>query len=443
MRFNPISDEHLLNIFKKSSRNSALIGTNEGVTIEYKQSFGWKSIPEYLRAMAAFANRDGGYLIFGIQDKPHLLLGLDDATLKNFEKRDNGEWTTLIREYFAPEINWNKRTFLFESKTYGIIYTYPAINKPVICKKSSDNLRKAAIYYRYNSQNTEIDYPELLKIIESEKQKINELWINKMHEIANIGVSRLALLDLKNGNLSGKNTTLFIDEPLLNQMKFVQEGSFVETGGTPALKVVGEVKTVVGARSIIVEKSQIKAINSDEIIRSFIVQEKINNPMEYVRQICYQSSGNLPVYFYLNEAKKNCEEALNFLDEIPIKSQSKEILKRRIRDKEIKFSNLVVCNTPASLTKQRFYQSIIEETCIIPSEEKELKYFFSSVRGLEKDNIVSHKEYLLNMFFDIYTKYYNLQEYASIKQDFRYALCWIDEALYMELINTYEKKEVE
>lgn len=175
MLINPISDENILRIFKKSGRNAELIGTNEGVTIEYKQSFGWKSAPEYFKAMAAFANRDGGYLIFGVKDKPHLLLGLEAVAQKNFEGIDNGQWTTNLREYFSPEINWEKRIFVFEDKVFGIIYTYSANNKPVICKKTTKELRKSAIYYRYNSQNSEIEYPELQAIIEIEKQKINEL----------------------------------------------------------------------------------------------------------------------------------------------------------------------------------------------------------------------------------------------------------------------------
>ena len=432
MALNPVSEDNLLHIFKKSGRNSDLIGTNEGVTIEYKQSFGWKSITEYLRAMAAFSNREGGYIIFGIKDKPHLLLGLETSALKNFESRDNGEWTTNLRDFFAPEINWEKRTFVFEGKTYGIIYTYPAINKPIICKKTSGDLRKGAIYYRYNSQNTEIDYPELNAIIETEKQKINELWMKRMHQIADIGVSKLALLDLSNGSLSGKRTTLYIDEPLLNEIKFVQEGSFVETGGNPALKVVGEVQTVVGARRVVVERPQIKAINSDEIIRSFIVQEKVNNPMEYVRQICYQGSGNLPIYFYLHEAQKSREEAVVFLDSIPINSQAKEILKRRISEEEIKFSKLIVTNTVVSEKKQKFYHAIIEDDVIVPSSNNDLKYFLLAVRGLKREEIAKHKECLLNALYDIYTKYFNLQEFSSIKQEFRYALCWVDEALYME-----------
>mgnify|MGYP007095842700 FL=1 len=54
---NPLSNNALSKIFKKSSRNPELIGTNEGICVEYKESFGWKSLSEYFKAMAAFANR--------------------------------------------------------------------------------------------------------------------------------------------------------------------------------------------------------------------------------------------------------------------------------------------------------------------------------------------------------------------------------------------------
>lgn len=75
MALNPVSEDNLLHIFKKSGRNSDLIGTNEGVTIEYKQSFGWKSITEYFRAMAAFSNREGGYIIYKARIQICLMLG--------------------------------------------------------------------------------------------------------------------------------------------------------------------------------------------------------------------------------------------------------------------------------------------------------------------------------------------------------------------------------
>lgn len=97
-------------------------------------------------------------------------MGLQREALERFEGIDNQVRSTNLREHFSPEIIWEKKVYTFEAKQYGIVYTYPAREKPVICKKDAGELRKAAIYYRYNSQNSEIDYPELHSIIEKEKK---------------------------------------------------------------------------------------------------------------------------------------------------------------------------------------------------------------------------------------------------------------------------------
>lgn len=428
----PLSDISLSRIFKKSTRNPNLIGTNEGTTIEYKESFGWKSLSDYLKAMASFANREGGYIIFGVKDKPHEMLGLQDQALERFTNIDNQEWTTNLKEHFAPEIVWEKTIYIFEEKKYGIIYTYPAKEKPVICKKDAGELRKAAIYYRYNSQNSEIEYPELHSIIEQEKQKINEQWMKTIRQIGDTGIAKTAILDLQSGKMTGTNTTLYIDENLLNDIEFVQEGSFVETGGNPALKVVGQVQTVVGAQRVIVEQECNKAINADEIIKSFITQENVNNPLEFIKQICYQSTGNMPVYYYLSLANKSNDEGISFIDEVPINSMSKDLLKRRINNREVKFGRLPNNTSVVTKAKKAYIQAILEHNLIIPSTEIELKYCLIAIRAMEPTQISEHKDYILNVLYEIYSTYFNSQPFSSIKSDFRYTLCWVDEALYLD-----------
>lgn len=429
---NPISEISISRIFKKSSRNPELIGTNEGITIEYKESFGWKSLSEYLKAMASFANRDGGYIIFGVKDKPHKLLGLQGQALQRFESIDNQEWTTNLKEYFAPEIVWEKTIYDFENQKYGVIYTHPAKEKPVICKKDADELRKAAIYYRYNSQNSEIEYPELHSIIEQEKQKINEQWMRTIRQIGDSGVTKTAILDLKSGKMTGANATLYIDESLLNDIEFVQEGSFVETGGNPALKVVGQVQTVVGAQRVVVEQECNKAINADEIIKGFITQEQVNNPLEFVKQICYQSTGNMPVYYFLSLANKSNDEGVSYINEVPVNSMAKALLKRRLENREVKFSRLPSNTTTVTKKKKAYAQAILEHNLIIPATEVELKYCLNAIRSLDSQLVLEHKDYLLNTLYEVYTSYFNSQPFSSIKPEFRYVLCWVDEALYMD-----------
>jgi hypothetical protein len=430
---NPLSNNALSKIFKKSSRNPELIGTNEGICVEYKESFGWKSLSEYFKAMAAFANRDGGYIVFGIKDKPHKLLGLQGNALERFENIDNQQWSTNLREYFSPEIIWEKCITEFEGQKYGVLYTYSAKSKPIICKKDADELRKAAIYYRYNSQNSEIDYPELSSIIQQEKDKINERWMKMIRQIGDAGVTRTALLDLSSGKMTGPNATLYIDENLLDEISFVQEGSFVETGGNPALKVVGQVQTVVGAQRVVVEQERNRAINADEIIKSFISQEKVNNPMEFVKQICYSSSGNLPVYYYLSLSGTDIDTALAFINDIPINSMAKDILKRRISQKEVKYAHLSNGSSKASKAKQAYANSIQSHELIIPSDEKEIKYCLASICGIERLKTQEKKEYILNILYEIYTNYFNQKPFSGIKAEFRNALCWVDEALHMPI----------
>lgn len=428
---NPLSDIALSKIFKRSTRNPNLIGTNEGVTVEYKQSFGWASVSDYFKAMASFANRDGGYIIFGIKDRPHEFLGLQREALERFEGIDNQVWSTNLREHFSPEIIWEKKVYTFEAKQYGIVYTYPAREKPVICKKDAGELRKAAIYYRYNSQNSEIDYPELHAIIEKEKNKINDQWMRTIRQIGDSGIARTALLDLKNGKLTGANTSLYMDESLLKEIEFVQEGSFVETGGNPALKVVGQVQTVVGAQRVVVERERDRAINADEIINAFITQERVNDPLEFVKQICYQTTGNMPVYYYLRMAQITNADALNYLEQVPTNSASKDLLKRRITNSEVKYSRITNSNSTAARRKKAYYEAFQNESVIIPDDATELKYCLIALRGMPTASVQEHRDYILNVMYEIYSNYFNNAPFSSIKPEFRYALCWIDEALYL------------
>ena len=430
MNNHPLSETKLSHIFKKSSRKSNLIVTHEGTNIEYKESFGWKSLTDYMKTMASFANRDGGYIIFGIKDKPHELVGLLGDSLERFENIDNQLWSNHLREHFSPEIIWDKKTYEFEGKTYGIIYTHPSAEKPVICKKDANELRKAAIYYRYNSQNSEIDYPELKSIIDKEKNKIDLKWMTMIKQMGNSGISQTVLLDLTTGKMTTPNSTLYMDESLMNEIKFIQEGSFVDTGGTPALKVVGQVQTVVGAQRIIVEQSVNKAINADEIIVSFISQESVNNPIEFIKQICYQTTGNLPVYYYLTLLKKTADDIEEVLSDVATNTQAKKLLIRRITNKETKYKKLAAPSSRVAKKKHNYKKNLLSESQELLSEADEIKYCLEAIRGIEKKDISTHNIFLLNFMYDIYSEFFNNDNYSSIKSEFRYALCWIDEALF-------------
>ena len=62
--------------------------SREGQTLEFKENFNFNGIAEYLCDFAAFANNKGGYLVFGVKDRPRRAVGIKPASKDQFDKID-------------------------------------------------------------------------------------------------------------------------------------------------------------------------------------------------------------------------------------------------------------------------------------------------------------------------------------------------------------------
>jgi len=413
-----------------------LLAKNEGYRIEYKESFSWANRYKYFKIMASYANRDGGYIIFGVKDRPHEPIGLHDEALQSFSNIDDETWSMQIKECFSPTLKWDKIIYDDDNKSFGIIYTFPAETKPIICKKrvNSNEIRQGAIYFRYKAQSTEIEYTELEAIIEKEKNKINELWLQKIRQLHTAGIDNSAILDLRNGKVSGTTTALYIDETLLNQISFINEGSFVETGGEPALKIIGKVQPVADAPAVVVETERELAINYDLIIRSFLNEDDIRTPSEYIKQICYHTAPSLPVYYYIIKADMSKTDVLHYLDSLPNQTTVLQKLKERIQYDEPKYYIRLPNNdSDIAREKREYYNSLIKENTTVPDDIEKLKYLLLALRSISKEEVIEHKQFLLRLMLDIYETHYN--RLKELRAEIRYAICWLDEALYKPVAN--------
>ncbi len=122
--------------------------------------------------MVAFANNKGGYIVFGIKDKPRNLVGLQS---NNFEDVDEAKITAYLNGIFAPEIIFEKFTITVKSKTIGILYTQQAKTKPLVCIKNDGELKEAEIYYRYNARSEKIKYPALKMMFDAVREEEKKL----------------------------------------------------------------------------------------------------------------------------------------------------------------------------------------------------------------------------------------------------------------------------
>lgn len=304
---NPLSLEILTGIFRVSPKEPSRIINREGTTIEFKESYNHGNMAQYFKAMAAFANNQGGYILFGIGDKPRRLLGLKDKSLSQFEELKVEDFTKALLDYFSPEIKWEHCTFEFHDMSFGVIYVYPLMRKPCICKKHYDaqnakySLKEGDIYYRYGGRSERIRYAELASIIDEARRYEERQWLNFAKKAVRIGVSNAALLDLKSGNLSGTNGSVVIDSELLQKLAFIQEGKFVETGGTPTLRLIGDITEISTGKVIVTETARkvVRAIEPSDIVRVFLENKQVDEPIEYIKRICSATSANYPIYFFV------------------------------------------------------------------------------------------------------------------------------------------------
>lgn len=224
--------------FHSSIKNRVI--SRESGWLEFKESFNWNSKDKYAKSMAAFANNKGGYLIFGVSNSPRDLTGLRND---NFENLDEAKITEYLNSVFAPEIIFEKYVHNIKRKKVGIIHVHESLNKPIVCLKNDGNLKEAEVYYRYNARSDKIKFPELNVLLEEIKKSEQRQWMDLFTKISQIGSSNVAILDTASGKIEGKSGVLVIDKELIPKLKFIQEGSFKETG-TPTLKLIGDVLPV-------------------------------------------------------------------------------------------------------------------------------------------------------------------------------------------------------
>lgn len=242
-------EENILNILSRFTDNNTL-KHRESITLEYKQSFSEYKISKYAKTMAAFANNRGGYIIFGVQDKPRIIVGLINDNFDNFSQE---KMSDKLNSLFAPEINWECGSVIIknsnaEDKIIGWIYTDEAEQKPVIAQKADDKEKISAgdIFYRYRGRSEKIKYSEMNSIIEKRISKERENLFKLFEMIRKNNTFNLGIVNYSNGRLTTPyGVDVSFDRKLVTQVlkkaKYIKEGSFNETNGNPVIKVTGNI----------------------------------------------------------------------------------------------------------------------------------------------------------------------------------------------------------
>lgn len=254
----------------------------ESFDLEYKQNFQLgDNLLKYIKTMVGMANNRGGEIVFGVKDTPHVLLGM---TNNRFASTDPKTIDAKIREYFEPSLKWEAKELEFEGKTFGLISVREAQDKPIVCKRNKDSiLREGAVYYRYRGETKEIEYPELRKLLDGEKEKERILWIKHIEKIRMVGPRNIEILDMCRGELSYGDHKILLEESLIEKLNVIKEGSFTEKegAGIPVLKLIGEIDGFVNSEQVVVNPETIYPLTTKQ------AQEKLGVNQYEMQAIIY------------------------------------------------------------------------------------------------------------------------------------------------------------
>lgn len=436
-RVDPLSADKLTSIFRTSPKDLKRIINREGSTIEFKESYSHGGMAQYFKTIAAFANNAGGYIIFGVGDKPRRLIGLKEKNLTQFEEIKVEEFTRNLLDYFSPEIRWDHCTFEFKDMSFGVIYTYPLEKKPCICKKAYDSqnakytLKEGDIYYRYGGRSEKIRYEELTSIIDAARKAEEQRWIDFAKRAAKVGIENACLLDLNTGVVSGSGGSVVIDENLLSKIAFIKEGEFVETKGKPTLRLIGDVQEIGSGKIVVTETTRrvVRAIEASDIVKTFLKADTVEEPMEYLRAVCSASSANYPVYFLLAQSGESVEEAIKVIEDTTSRGVTKRNLLERLQGKRVQQASVSTSGTEVSKKKNMFRDGWNNES--IDVNEDDLGYCLSALMSLDKDDVQEHDKYIRMKLLELFEKHYEGAK-PTVASDMRKAICRIDELMFIK-----------
>lgn len=435
---NPLSESKIQKLFTPNPQNKNYIKARESTTIEYKESYNHGSMAQYFKTMAAFANTDGGYIIFGIADNPRKFNGLSDRSKRQFESIRIEEFTNNLNDYFQPSIKWTNDIFEYNDRTYGIIYTYPLDNKPCICSKMYNgekkySLEEGDIYYRYRGRSQKIKYAELEAIFDKNREKEAKKWLELIKNIAKIGVSKASVLNLSNGELRFDDSTIVIEKELIDSINFIKEGNFVEKGGTPTLKLMGTIKDIHTFDGIIVKTPELKAIEPSDIIIDFLSNKVVDSPIEFIKVIMNCNSGFQPIYYYIKQSEQDIDGIKQFIIESGKNTQTIKLLVSRLNGRLEKKQELKSNDSNANYNKRRYLNCLKNKQLKKDSseflDEKHQTWLLQSFMYLDDTKIIENEAYYKAILLQLYEKFLKNKS-GNVASCFRKAICRLDEVLF-------------
>src|SRR5581483_8116721 len=204
---------------------SFAVTSRESKHREYKQDLIVADLSDYTKTLAAFGNARGGYILFGISNKPRQIVGTTSDI-------DEAQWVDRLKQDFDPEIPIAIRRYSVGGMNVLAVGCDPLINRPVMCKRNRSKpvagrdgkqrdieiIREGSIYYRYAGQSRTIGYSELVQLIAEREERRIKTFMDTINVIQKVGVDRTGIL-----KMSEESSSIFMTTETANGLALIDK----------------------------------------------------------------------------------------------------------------------------------------------------------------------------------------------------------------------------
>jgi hypothetical protein len=363
-------DERVRSFFERSSEGRWILIGGEDQRYECKREFNAKKLTHVVRSIAALANNNGGFILFGVSNNPFQIEGIGEE----FEKTDIVQIVEKTKAHLSPTPRiLAKGTVKFGQHAIGYLQIEKHTNPPIIVSRDGDGLNEGEILFRYPGQSARIKFGDLRALLDERDRRAQVALANAAGRLAEVGTNNALILDTDKNVLEAKGHAILIDQKLAESLKFIREGEFDETKGAPTLKLMGEVAPVAmkGTPTPTIVHA---AIFPEHILEKFLEQAKVEEPVQYIYAGLAQSRQWLPIFYYARMSGMTNAQISEFVEGLRVSQKGKKrILVERLAGRKVSFSK------PGSQVTGEIAKKIAEGRITVPSSITEVAPF---TRGL-------------------------------------------------------------
>lgn len=172
----------------------------------------------------------------------------------------------------------------------------------------------------------------------------------------------------------------------------------------------------------------VRAIEPSDIVRVFLENKQVDEPIEYIKRICSATSANYPIYFFIQRASIITSDAISLVKSTTSRGVAKGKLIERLEGKVIPQNRLPSSATSAGVKKECYRQQWL--TGSIPETIEDVGYCIDALFCLSKEDFAKHDQYIRATMLRIYNDEYEKSS-SLVASNIRKAICRIDEAIYL------------